>query len=106
MMRRTLILAAVLTALALPAAADQIGAPDSAAGGVQAEPLTPPSSDLPSAAGALGGAPDIRPSDRLPSADLPPRTIEPGTGKYRAPAGVPCAGSTGLGGSPVQPDRC
>jgi hypothetical protein len=97
-MRKTLLLAAVMAALTLPAAAqsDDVGAPSSAAGGVHTEPLVPPSSSLPSASGALGGAPDIRPSDRLPSPDLPSRTIEPGTGKYRPPAGVPCS---------VQPSR-
>ena len=53
-MTRTLILAAALAVLAVPALADQVGAPGSAAGGVQTEPLTPPSSGLPSAAvGAL-----------------------------------------------------
>jgi hypothetical protein len=99
-MTRTLILAAALAALALPAAADQVGAPDSAAGGVQTQPLTPPSSDLPSSAGPLGTSPDIRPSNRVPSPDLPPSNIEPGTGKYKAPAGVPCDDR-------IQPnDRC
>jgi hypothetical protein len=105
-MRRTLILAAALAMLAVPATADQIGAPGSAAGGVETEPLTPPSSDLPSAVGPLGSAPDIRPSDRLPSPDLPPSRIEPGTGKYKAPAGVPCEGSNASSIRQVQPDRC
>ncbi|MES1151221.1 MAG: hypothetical protein ABUL54_04945 [Dongia sp.] len=90
-MTRTLILAAALAVLAVPALADQVGAPGSAAGGVQTEPLTPPSSSLPSAAGPLGTSPAIRPSDRLPSPDLPPSNIEPGTGKYKAPPGVPCS---------------
>jgi hypothetical protein len=98
-MRKTTLLAATLAALALPAAAQsgQVGAPGSAAGGVHTEPLSPPPSGLPSAVGPLGTAPDIRPSNRLPDPDLPPRTIEPGTGKYRTPPGVPCIGSTGIG---------
>jgi hypothetical protein len=90
-MRKTLIIAAALAVAALPALADQIGAPGSAAGGVETEPFTPPSSGLPSAVGPLGSAPDIRPSDRSSSPDFPPPTIEPGTGKYKAPAGVPCS---------------
>ena len=90
-MRKTLILTAALAALALPAAADQVGAPSSAAGGVDTEPLSPPASGLPSSAGPQGSAPDIRPSDRLPEPDLSPSPIEPGTGKYKAPAGVPCS---------------
>jgi hypothetical protein len=94
-MRKTMILAAALAVLALPAVADEVGAPSSAAGGTHTEPLTPPSSSLPSAAGPLGGAPDISPTDRSPSPDLSPSPIEPATGKYKAPAGVPCGGSVG-----------
>jgi len=90
-MRNSLILAAILAALTLPAAADQVGAPSSAAGGVNTEPLSPPPPSLPSAAGPQGSAPDIRPSDRLPEPDFPSSPIEPGTGKYKAPAGVPCS---------------
>jgi len=101
-MTRTLILAAVLAALAFPAAADQVGAPSSAAGGVHTEPLSPPPSSLPSSAGPLGSSPIIRPSTSVPSPDLPPRTIEPGTGKYKAPAGAPSAGSI----ASQQGDRC
>jgi hypothetical protein len=101
MMRKTFILAAGLLALAVPAAADQIGAPGSAASGVQTEPLSPPPSGLPSAAGPLGSAPDIRPSSRSPSPDLPSSPIEPGTGKYQAPAGVPCSVFIGR-----EHDRC
>jgi len=77
--------------LALPAAADQVGAPSSAAGGVNTEPLSPPPSSLPSAIGPQGSAPDIRPSDRVPEPYLSPSPIEPETGKYKAPAGVPCS---------------
>lgn len=86
-----------MAALAAPAAqADQVGAPTSAAGGVHTEPLTPPASSLPSAAGPLGSSTTIRPSQPLPS-PVPSRTIEPGTGKYKTPAGVPCVGGTGIG---------
>jgi hypothetical protein len=100
-MRKTLILATVLGALALPAAAqsDQVGAPSSAAGGTHTEPLSPPPSSLPSAAGPLGGSPDIRPSS--PTPDIPPRTIEPGTGKYKTQPGVPCSSFIGR-----DHDRC
>jgi hypothetical protein len=100
-MRKTFILAAALAALALPAVAqsDQVGAPSSAAGGVHTEPLSPPPSSLPSAAGPLGSAPDIHPS--VPPPDLPSRTIEPGTGKYKTQPGVPC--STFIG---RDHDRC
>jgi len=90
-MRKSLILATALAALALPAAADQIGAPGSAAGGVQTEPLSPPPSSLPSGAGPQGSAPDIRPSTQFPEPDLPSSPIEPETGKYKAPPGVPCS---------------
>jgi hypothetical protein len=90
-MRKTFILAAALAALALPAAAqsDQVGAPSSAAGGAHTEPLSPPPSSLPSAAGPLGTSPDIRPSQ--PTPDFPARTIEPGIGKYKTQPGVPCS---------------
>jgi hypothetical protein len=102
-MTRKIILATILAALALPAAAiaesNDVGAPNSAAGGVHTEPLVPPATSLPSASGPLGNAPTISPSSRSTTPDIPARTIEPGTGKYRPPAGVPCMGSPGLNSS-------
>jgi hypothetical protein len=99
-MRRTLVIAAALAALAFPAAADQVGAPGSAAGGVETEPLTPPSSSLPSAAGPLdspGGGSSGQSTDRPSIHDL-----TPGTGKFEGPHNgttTPCIGSTGFGAS-------
>jgi hypothetical protein len=97
-MRKTLILAAALAALALPAVADEVGAPSSAAGGVQTEPLTPPSSSLPSSAGPLDSTGDTR-RDASPST----QDLTPGTGKFEAPNGAPCVGSTGFGSTQSQP---
>jgi hypothetical protein len=98
-MRRTLILAASLAVLAFPAAADQIGAPDSAAGGVQTEPLSPPpSSDLPSAVGPLDSTGSGTSGQ---STDHPAiHELTPGTGKFEGPHNgttTPCSGSTGFG---------
>ncbi|HVY99835.1 MAG TPA: hypothetical protein VHA35_10050 [Dongiaceae bacterium] len=98
-MRKTMILAAVLSAFALPAAAqsDSIGAPGSAAGGVHTEPLSPPSSSLPSAAGPLDSTGGLGQSTSPSIHDL-----TPGTGKFEGPNNgttTPCNGSTGFGAS-------
>jgi hypothetical protein len=99
-MRKTLILASILAALALPAAADEVGAPDSAAGGVQTEPLTPPSSSLPSSVGPLDSTGNAgRDANPIPST----KDLTPGTGKFEAPNGAPCVGSTGFGSTQSQP---
>jgi hypothetical protein len=97
-MPKTLILATLLATLALPAMADQVGAPDSAAGGVQTEPLTPPSTSLPSSAGPLDSTGNAG-RDASPST----KDLTPGTGKFEAPNGAPCVGSTGFGSTQSQP---
>jgi hypothetical protein len=78
-----------------------VGAPTSAAGGVNPSPLVPANPSLPSSAGPIGSpGPD--------SSDHPSvHALTPGTGKFEAPNNAPCIGATGFGSSDAQPGhRC
>jgi hypothetical protein len=85
-----------------PAVADNIGAPTSAAGGVS----TPSSPSRPGAVGPLGGTSGSSASGSGSSYDYEPLKLAPGTGKFEGPNNgttTPCIGTTGFGGSSVQP---
>ena len=75
-----------------------IGAPTSAAGGVSADPLSPPAISTPDAIGPLRSSRDSGDSDSPRIRDL-----TPGTGKFEAPNNEPCIGAIGFGSTMSQP---
>jgi hypothetical protein len=96
-----LIAAGLLGGAALASAQSAgVGAPTSAAGGVNPAPLVPANPSLPSSAGPLdSSAPSLTGQSTSPSI----HDLTPGTGKFEAPNNAPCIGSTGFGSSDAQP---
>ena len=99
---KALLVVAVMAVIAmigvavLPAHADSIGAPTSAAGGVSA----PSSPSRPAAVGPIGAS-GSGTSGGSTSSGI--RDLQPGTGKFEAPKNAPCLGTTGFGSTNSQP---